>query len=160
MKLPRHSVDRVLRNFSNLDLGDPRRVRRTRRLVTKMARAPQAPLPVALGSDAALLGAYRLVNNRRVNFEQLMAVQTEIARQRAEEAANVLVVHDTVLCTFAHLDPKEVGYLSTGKAGFPLHYSLVLDANEWRRPLGVSYAEPLFRSQRSGRGSRKKKVSG
>src|SRR5262249_27222401 len=160
MKLPRRSVDRVLKNFSNLDLGDPRRVKRVRRVVAKMARAPRAPLPDALGGDAQLLGAYRLANNRRVNFDQLMEVQTEIARQRAEEAGSVLVIHDTTTCTFPHLDPKEIGYLHTGKAGFLLHYSLVVDGKEWRRPLGVIHAEVLFREKRSGRGSRKRKISG
>lgn len=160
MKFPRRSVDRVLKSFSNLDLGDPRRVRRVQRVVAKMVRAPQAPLPVALGGDAALLGAYRLANNWRVNFEQLLAVQTEITRQRAEEAGSVLVIHDTTECGFPHLDPREIGYLHTGKAGFLLHYSLVVDANEWRRPLGVIDAQPLFRERRSGRGSRKRKVSG
>ncbi len=160
MKLPRRSVDRVLKNFSNLDLGDPRRVRRLRRVVARMARAPQAPLPAAFGGDAPLLGAYRLANNRRVNFEQLMGVQTEVTRQRADEAGSVLVIHDTTDCAFPHLDPRELGYLHTGKAGFMLHYALVVDAREWRRPLGVVHAEVLFRKKRSGRGSRKRKISG
>jgi hypothetical protein len=68
-------------------------------------------------------------------------------------------VHDTTTCEFAHADPEEVGYLPTG-AGFNLHISLAIDTGKWRRPLGVLSAEVLSRKERSGRCSRKKKVSG
>jgi hypothetical protein len=58
------------------------------------------------------------------------------------------------------MSPKELGYLQTGKAGFFLHVSLVIDAAHYRRPLGVVYAEPYFRSSRSRRGGRKQRLSG
>jgi hypothetical protein len=59
------------------------------------------------------------------------------------------------------VDPVEIGYLQTGKAGFKLHLSLVVDANVWRRPLGIVHAETLHRAQRSKRkGKKKTKASG
>jgi hypothetical protein len=45
-----------------------------------------------------------------------VAAHADGTRQRAEEAADVLVLHDTTDCTFPHLDAKEIGYLQTGKA--------------------------------------------
>jgi hypothetical protein len=49
------------------------------------------------------------------------------------------------------MDPHELGYLTTGKPGFPLHLSLVIDARGWRRPLGIVHAEALYRPQRSSK---------
>jgi len=160
MKLPRGSVQRVVDQFDGLDLGDPRRVVRLRRVLARMARAPAVSLPAAMGDDASLQGAYRLMNNPAMVFDQLIRQLKEIARRRAETVGDVLVLHDTTSCSFPDLDPREIGYLPTGKAGFLLHLSLVVDADGWRRPLGVANVEPLFRRRRSGRGSRKRKVSG
>jgi hypothetical protein len=113
-----------------------------------MARAPAASLPAALGNDGEVQGAYRLMNSRHIGFDVLFAVHAEATRQRAEEAGDVLVVHDTTMCSFPNLDPAEIGYLPTGKPGFPLHLSLVLEANPYRKPLGVIYAEALRRTQK------------
>ena len=71
----------------------------------------------------------------------------------------MLVIHDTTTCSFNHADPKEVGYLSTGKAGFFAHVALVLDGSAWKRPLGVAHIETISRKQHSKRG-RKNKASG
>jgi Transposase DNA-binding len=156
MRLPNSSVRRVLAPFGRTDLGDPRRTRRLRRVVEKVARAPSGSLPAALGDDAQVQGAYRLMNNPAMRFETLLGVQVQATRMRAEDAASVLVLHDTTDCSFPNQDPAEIGYLNTGKAGFRLHLSLVIDAKDWKRPLGISYAEPLMRPNRrraKGRGA-------
>jgi hypothetical protein len=147
MKLPTKSIKRVVHVLARAELGDPRRTRRLGRVAEKVARTPGASLPAALGSDAEVQGCYRLMNSPHLSFETLLAVQAEATRQRAKETAGVLVVHDTTDCAFPHADPKELGYLQTGKAGFRLHLALVVDAAHGR-PLGVSHAECLFRSQR------------
>jgi len=107
-----------------------------------------------------LQAAYRLANNPRVTFEELLAAPIEATRLRAEAVRRVLVIHDTTGISFPHLSPEEIGYLPTGKAGFKLHLSLVIDAGVWRRPLGVIHAETQHRTQRSRRGGRKKRISG
>ncbi len=61
-----------------------------------------------------------------------------------------------MLISTPHLDPREIGYLTTGKAGFPLHLSLVLDAESWRRPLGIIHAEALFRPKQSAKKAKAK----
>lgn len=157
MKLPKAIVDRVVEEFAGAELGDPRRSDRMTRIVRKLARAPAASLPTVLGDDAEIQAAYRFMNNDDVAFETVLAPHIRATAARAAEVRNVLVLHDTTDCSFPALDPKELGYLQTGKAGFRLHLSLAVDADTWRRPLGVINAEPVFRAKRS---RSKRKLSG
>jgi hypothetical protein len=113
-----------------------------------------------MGSDAGLEGAYRFINNPAVTFDELHRSHAAATATRCRRTKEVLVVHDTTMCQFAHAEAEEVGYLPSGAAGFNLHISLAIDMAEWRRPLGVLCAEVLSRKKRSGRGSRKQKVSG
>ncbi len=159
MKLPKGSIEGVAKAFASANLGDPRRQKRLERTVKKLAKKPTASLPEAMQTDAELEGAYRLANNPGIKPQQLFDSLAVSAAQRANVAGAVLVIHDTTTCGFEHGDPDEVGYLSTGKAGFFLHCALVLDADTWRRPLGVAYVETISRKQRSKRG-RKNKASG
>lgn len=156
MKLPQTTIARIVGDFAGVNLGDLRRRQRAQAVVAKLARCPSASLPAALGSDAALQGCYRLVNNRSVTFEKLLLGHIEATRKRALQAGRVLIVHDTTECSFPDLPAEEIGYLQTGKAGFLLHPSLVLDGRAWRRPLGVIYAETLHRTEHSKRGRRSK----
>jgi hypothetical protein len=123
-----------------------------------MAAAPDASLPDALVTDAELEGAYRLFNNPHVSFESLFDAHALGTVERARGAKLVLAIHDTTPCMFRHADPKEVGYLNTGKAGFPLHMALLVDTREWRRPLGLTHAEVLPRSKSPRRRGTKHKV--
>ena len=141
------AVDRVVEGFAGALLGDPRLQHRLLDVAARVARRPEVSIPVAMGSDAAVQGAYRLMNNRRVDFETLVACQADVTRQRAEEAKDLLVLHDSTDCSFPDVDEDELGYLNTGKAGFRLHVSLVVDRGGGRRPLGVAAAETLHRDQ-------------
>jgi hypothetical protein len=146
-KLQPDSVDRVVNGFAGAFLGDPRRQCRLLDVSRQLARRPEMSIPAAMGSDAAVQGAYRLMNNPRVDFETLVASQADTTRQRAEEAKDVLVLHDTTNASFPDLAPEEIGYLNTGKPGFLIHLSLVVDAEGWRRPLGIVAAETLHRDK-------------
>lgn len=159
MKLPKSSIARVAAAFASANLGDPRRNKRVQQTVSKLAKRPGASLPEAMQTDAELEGAYRLANNRRIEPQSLFDSLAVSAAERAKIAGAVLVIHDTTTCAFGQADPAEVGYLSTGKAGFFLHYAVVIDGDAWRRPLGVAHIETISRKQRSKRG-RKNKASG
>jgi hypothetical protein len=148
MRLPPDAADRIARQLGRAELGDPRRSRRLERVARKIAAAPSASLPLALEDDAEIQAAYRLANNPRVTFEAVLAPHIEATVQAASEAREVLVIHDTTDCSFPSLDPADLGYLQTGKAGFRLHFGLVVDADSWKRPLGVIHAETLFRARR------------
>lgn len=151
MKLGPDAVVRVANQLGQADLGDPRRSRRLARVAAKVAQAPSLSLPLALETDAEVQGAYRLMNNRRVTFEAVLAPHIDAAVENARAVREVLLIHDTTECSFPNLDPKEIGYLQTGKAGFRLHFTLAVDADTWRRPLGVVHAETQFRTVRRRR---------
>jgi hypothetical protein len=160
MELDDAAVERIAREFEDIDLGDSRRTRRAVRVAGAMAKHPRESLPSALETDGELQAAYRLVNNEQVDFDDLLAGHRDNTVDRAREAGSVLVLHDTTVCVYEHADPKEIGYLPTGKAGIFVHTALVVDAHRQRRPLGVVHAEPYWRERRSGRGSRKRHVGG
>ena len=160
MEMGDEVVGRVLEEFAELDLGDPRRTLRVMKLVSAMAKRPDESLPSSLGTESELEAAYRLFNNESIEYDDLLCEHRDRTIARAEEAGEVLVLHDTTTCTFEHGDPDKIGYLPTGKAGFFVHTSLVVDAKRHRRPLGVLHVEPLWRTQRSGRGSRANKANG
>jgi hypothetical protein len=156
MKMPNRVVDHIAEEFGSADLGDRRRTQRLARVVGKLAKRPGASLPAALGSDAEIQAAYRLMNNEDVSFGAVLEPHVQAAAARAREVREVLVLHDTTDCSFPTLDPAEIGFLQTGKAGFPLHLSVAVDGDTWRRPLGVLNAEPLFRPRRSRTNWRRK----
>jgi len=146
-RLEGDAIARMLEDLSRADLGDPRRVARAQSVVERLAAKPDASLPDALVTGAELEGAYRLFSNERVSFEHLFDAHAVGTAERARDSGLVLAIHDTTHCTFRHADPNEVGYLNTGKPGFPLHLTLLVDTREWRRPVGLSHAEVLPRSK-------------
>lgn len=158
-RLESDAIARVVGDIARADLGDPRRVARAQAVIARMAGSPDASLPDALVTEAELEGAYRLFNNEHVTFETLFDAHALATVERAHGAGLVLAIHDTTPCTFRHADPEEVGYLNTGKPGFPLHLTLLVDTREWRRPLGLTHAEILPRSKPPRRRGTKHKVS-
>lgn len=154
------AISRLLDALSHADLGDPRRVARAQQVVARLATTPGASLPEALVTDAELEGAYRLFNNERVTFERLFDAHALSTVERARDCEQVLAIHDTTTCTFRHADPREVGYLNTGKPGFLLHLTMLVDAKQWRRPLGLTHAEVLSRRKQPRRGRSKHEMSG
>ena len=145
MKLPADAQRRVLDEFGRGRLPDARLTARLLDVVEAVAAGPARTLPAALLDGAALEGAYRLLNNDRVTFEGVHEEHAAKTRQRAVEARDVLVIHDTTACAFPHADADEIGYLSTGKAGFYVHAALVTSLDASARPLGVAHAEVVTR---------------
>jgi hypothetical protein len=158
-RLEGDAIARMLADLSLADLGDPRRVARAQLVVERLAAKPDASLPDALVTPAELEGAYRLFSNDQVSFERLFDAHAAGTAERARTSKLVLAIHDTTQCMFRHADPREVGYLNTGKPGFPLHLTLLVDTREWCRPLGLTHAEVLPRSKAPGRGSKRKRSS-
>jgi hypothetical protein len=157
MNLPEDAIARVAQDFGRAELGDPRRTRRAQLIATRLARQPSVPFPEALKDDAQIEGAYRFARNKRVTMPALLRAHSSGTVERAEQAQSVWVLHDTTSATFPSLDPKDIGYLPTGKPGFLFHVSLVLDASQWRLPLGVVSGETIHRAQRSKRKGKKKR---
>ena len=154
MKLRKDSVDRIVSAFDTVELGDPRRAERLENTLRRLAESPRLTIPDAMASEAALEGAYRFFRSPHVTLEALTLAHAEATATRAREVGRVLAIHDTTTCEFAHADPMEVGYLSTGKAGFMAHYSLIVADDESRRPLGIANTEAIFRDRPPARPSK------
>jgi hypothetical protein len=150
----------VVSEFEGAELGDERRSARLLRVVDAAARQPDASLPKIAGSDGELESYYRLLGNPNVGAAEVLEPHRRKTAERAALAGEVVVVHDTTEFQLSHADPKEVGYLQTGKPGFFGHVSLVVSADGQRRPLGVSSLQTVFRTQFSRRGGRKARMPG
>jgi len=155
--LKSEAIARITSDVSHADLGDPRRVGRAQIVLERLCAKPDASLPDALVTEAELEGAYRLFSNDRVSFERLFDAHAQGTAERARSSRLVLAIHDTTHCQFRHADPEEVGYLNTGKPGFPLHLTLLVDTQQWCRPLGLTHAEVLPRSEPPRRRGAKRK---
>ena len=151
MKLPKSSVSDVVSIFSDLDVGDPRRTSRVQATVAKLAANPTATFPSAMGSEACIEGGYRLMNSRHITMAKLNEAHAQRTAEQARAYTRVLAIHDTTTCKFPHADASTVGYLNTGKAGFMVHYTLVVAGDCSRRPLGVSNVEVIARSKAPAR---------
>lgn len=149
----------VLAEYDNLLLPDQRLTKRVRLFVEQARSNPSESLPRMLQDSAQLEAAYRLFNNRRVTSERLLKPHVQCTSRRAQEAGNVVVVHDDTAVETPYADAVDVGYLNTGKAGYYAHVSLALsvEPNRPPRPLGVTSLETRFRPEAPRYDGKKKK---
>ena len=161
-RLEEDAVRRLVRDAGRSQLGDPRRSARAQQIMERLAKRPGESLPKVLVTDAELEAAYRFFNNDNVSFGDLLEPYAEAAARRAADSGLVLAIHDTTTAQFTHADPEVIGYLPTGKPGFLLHLSLLVDTRDWRRPLGIVHAEPLTRDKppRKPRRGKRRRASG
>jgi hypothetical protein len=154
------ATHQMVEEFHGADLGDARRTDRLLRIVDAIARQPDKSFPQLAAGEAELEALYRLLNNPAVSLDRVLLPHRRRTAERAEQAGEVVVVHDTTDFELGHADPKMVGFLQTGRPGFYGHVSLVVSADGDRRPLGVAAVQTMHRKSRSGRGSRKVSRSG
>jgi hypothetical protein len=81
--------------FAEAELGDARRTQRVISLATVLAQHPDAGLPEACGSQAALKAAYRVFANEAIAPAELLASQVAATLERAVGVPVVLAVQDT-----------------------------------------------------------------
>jgi len=118
------------------DLGDKRLTKRLEKLVGALAENPDKSLPEALGTDAALEGAYRFLNNESVAASDILEPHFRATAERAAEARDIVVAHDTTEFRFEG-KRHGLGRLRGNDQGFLGHFALAITADEQRRPLGV-----------------------
>lgn len=139
----------VLDDFSELSLPDARLKRRALRIMERFCQRPEASLPRAMGTEAELEGAYRLLNNPRVKFEDLLAPHVAASWKRAAESDRtwLLSVEDSTELRFnGDLPRKGLGDVSNGGHGFFLHAALLVSATDSNfTPLGIGATELLVR---------------
>jgi len=142
----------VSAEFEDARLGDARLNRRLVQLAATLSREPEASLPVATESDAALEATYRFLNNERVSPESILAPHVRATVQRASESHCVVVAHDTSEFNFGSSEREDLGRVGQGKSfGFYGHVALAVDQVSGAA-LGVLGV--LVHQRRGGKGRR------
>ena len=123
--------------FGEAELGDARRTQRVIRLATALAQHPDAGLPEACGSRAALKAGYRVFANEAIAPGELLASHVAATLERAVSVPVGLAVQDTTeLDWTAH--PATTGL---GPIGHPKHQGLLVHSTlaftPERVPLGL-----------------------
>ena len=127
----------IQQEFASLDLGDERRNRRLRQIVTALSGQPSASLPVAFDKPAALKAAYRFFDNPANEAESILASHLQATYERIKTAPLVLAVQDTTYLDFSHFASTEgLGPLVNDyQQGLVVHSTLAITPE--RIPLGV-----------------------
>jgi len=85
----------VLDEMRTVDLKDKRLDTRLREVLSQLGERPTASIPAACGGHAEMTGAYRLFENDKATFDQILAPHADAARRRVAEHEVVLLAQDT-----------------------------------------------------------------
>ena len=85
----------VMEEMKNIDLKDERLNGRLREVLSQLSRRPTAGIPEACGGRAETTGAYRLFDNEKATFGEILNPHAEATRQRMAAQSTVLLVQDT-----------------------------------------------------------------
>lgn len=86
--------------FGDADLGDARLTQRLVAMGQTLAARPGARIPHAFQKAAAIKGAYRLLENRKVSAAPIIRVQAKTAARKCAGLPVVLAVQDTTTLSF------------------------------------------------------------
>lgn len=129
--------------FGFATLGDKRRTKRLVKAATNLAATPGGTLPQAFPSWAELKATYRLLNQRGVSFETVIATHVARTRQACREPGEYLIIEDTTDLDFTahHPATEDLGVIGNGQGrGFELHSALAVRVEAWtleQRPEGT-----------------------
>jgi hypothetical protein len=130
------------------DLGDKRLSNRLNKIVDAAGKAPSASLPKQSGSSASLEGAYRFIENDKVNPEEIMNSHVKCTVERASKYPHVYIAHDTSQFVFGGDSKRNgLGRINSEKTqqGFLAHYSICISPDG--EPLGTVGLYAWSRSQ-------------
>lgn len=129
-------------------IRDPRLQRRLTTTVAALTKRPNSSFPQALGRGAALEGAYRLLNNERIDWQELLAPHVAQTVQRVVDQGVCLAIHDSSSFMFGgEAARSDTGSLDGHGASFLGHFALAFSAAEVPRPLGILGIEAIFRPE-------------
>lgn len=127
-------------------LNDVRLQRRYESIVAAMTKAPDQSFPRALGDEAALEGAYRFLNNERVEWQALLAQIVSGTVDRLTAVASAYAIHDSTMFMLGGEAARgDIGSLDGKGPSFLGHFAIAVSADERAEVLGVLGIEPVFR---------------
>ena len=152
----------VVEEMAATDLKDDRLNDRLREVLSQLAARPTASIPAACGGRAEMEAAYRLFDNEKVSFENILEPHQEKTRARMAATEVVILAQDTTEIDLTRPDQqvKGAGLLSDGNRRGALLHVLhaftpdgtplgTLRAVPWTRPDEPSRRQTLTHAERS-----------
>jgi hypothetical protein len=130
-------ADWALQEFAAADLGDARRTARLVQLARDLARNPEASIPHALKTPAAIKAAYRFFDNADIIHSHILQSHVTSSLSRMQGQPLILAAQDTTVIDYAgHPKTEGLGPVHTnGGWGLLCHGTLAFTPE--RVPLGV-----------------------
>ncbi len=85
----------VIDEMKTTDLKDARLNQRLQCVLAQLSARPTASIPAACGGRADMAAAYRLFDNEKVTFDNILEPHAEMTRQRIAAQPVALLVQDT-----------------------------------------------------------------
>jgi len=141
-------VEWANQQWGNCGFGDRRLTARAVHMGARMVAEPGASLPKQMGPWAAVMGAYRFLDNPQVTFEKLLQPHWQATRAAAGQVAVALLIQDwTTLDYSAHPKTHGIGPVgSRSQRGMLLHSVLAVEPRQ-RQVLGLAYAQVIIRAE-------------
>lgn len=122
--------------FAAVDLGDKRLNARLIKLAGQLADKPLASIPTACGGWGDTAAAYRLFNNERCDWREIIESHKQCAVARMAQLPRVLCIQDTTELNFNGQGIEGLGPLSyEAQRGMYVHPTYAVSTD--REPLGV-----------------------
>lgn len=120
-------MDSIVDELQEIDLGDERLNRRSRRVIEALHADMQASINGAFDCWADTLAAYRLFNNPHVTPAAILAAHSRCSERRISEQPCVLVLQDTTELDFSKHPPRDAGCLTkVNRRGLYCHTHLAV----------------------------------
>lgn len=119
--------------FSEAELGDIRRTRRLVKVAARVAENPSGTLPLAFPQWAELKAAYRLLENEKVTYENILAPHLSSTRAACQRPGQYLLIEDTTELDFTgRAVGEQMGRIGNdGGRGLFAHTTLAVRVERW-----------------------------
>jgi hypothetical protein len=117
-------------NFEGLELDDKRRVKRLKKIATKMLEYPEASIPQQMESWSDTKAAYRLFNTNSITFNRLQMPHRAKTKKLAKESEKpILFIQDTTDLDFTkYPETEELGPIGNHEGrGLMMHTCLAVE---------------------------------
>jgi hypothetical protein len=137
----------IEKEMETLELGDPRRHERVKRMIGQLSANPGASIPHACGTWADTKAAYRALGSDEISAEEIRLAHARATVERMSGLERVLVQTDTMTLSY-NTRPQTKGLGPVGKAG--THGLLVhsgLAVTPCGLPLGIVHQQVWAREE-------------
>ena len=136
----------VKQEMQTVELHDQRLNARLAEVLNQLSQHPTASIPAACGGYAETAAAYRLFDNEKVAFENVLQPHIDATRVRIASQATVLLAQDTTEIDLTRPEQQVAGAgpLDRSRRGALLHEMQAFTPDG--TPLGTVHAVPWVRS--------------